>query len=123
MGFLIAGLSFLALIIALLLVLVIRASLFRPKPAEPKKVSAVLVNSEKAVGDLAEMIKCKTISSDRKETEDEAEFERFEALLPKLFPRVMLNALLRSPQTARSSLSGRAKITRRPPFLWRITML
>ena len=97
MGFLIAGLSFLALIIALLLVLVIRASLFRPKPAEPKKVSAVLVNSEKAVGDLAEMIKCKTISSDRKETEDEAEFERFEALLPELFPGVYAKCSLEKP--------------------------
>ena len=52
------------------------------------KGADISVDKEKAVADLAEMLKCKTISDKNHENEDEAEFERFRNHLPRLFPSV-----------------------------------
>lgn len=76
------------LIVALITVLVVRALLFKPKKLEAKTAQTVFVNAEKATADLAEMIKCKTVSDRNPELEDEAEFTKFRTLLPTLFPRV-----------------------------------
>ena len=72
----------------LLLTIIIRALLFVPPKKKEIKPAAVSVNTEKAAHDLAEMIKCKTVSDYDKSNEDEEEFKRFEALLPELFPNV-----------------------------------
>lgn len=77
-----------AFIAVSLVVIVIRAILFVPPKKESEKVAPIIVNTEKAMSDLSEMIKCKTISHIDKSLEDEAEFARFEALLPTLFPAV-----------------------------------
>lgn len=69
-------------------VLLIRAIIFSPEKREMQTVSAVYVNGEKATRDLAEMIKCKTISHRDQSLDDLAEFEKFEKLLPELFPAV-----------------------------------
>ena len=58
---------------------------------EEKDTLCYTVNGEKAAHDLAEMLKCKTVSSVNKEEEDISEFEKFEALLPTLFPNVFAN--------------------------------
>ena len=97
MGFLIAGLSALGVLLLLILILVIRALAFRPEKQEKEKVAPIFVNNEKAVSDLAEMIKCKTVSSENKALEDESEFERFEALLPKLFPKIFEKCSFEKP--------------------------
>ncbi len=76
------------LVVAFLAVIFIRALLFVPKKNETSDVSPVFVNSEKAVADLAEMIRCKTVSHADPTLDDEAEFEKFERLLPTLFPKV-----------------------------------
>ncbi len=75
-------------VVLFLAVIFIRASMFKPAKEEKKPALTVCVNSEKATSDLAEMIKCKTISHRDASLDDEAEFERFEMLLPKLFPAV-----------------------------------
>lgn len=62
--------------------------MFVPKKTELSDVQPIFVNSEKAVSDLSDMIKCKTVSNVDSSLDDEAEFERFEKLLPSLFPRV-----------------------------------
>ena len=77
-----------ALLAAFVGTVIIKAALFNPKKSALSKVDPVFVNTEKAAHDLSEMIKCKTVSDRNKENEDEAEFEKFEALLPTLFPRV-----------------------------------
>ncbi|MBQ7386796.1 MAG: M20/M25/M40 family metallo-hydrolase [Clostridia bacterium] len=85
---LIAGLALLAILALLIVIIVIRAIMFVPKKRPEVKASPVFVNTEKAAGDLAEMIRCKTISSTDKSLEDESEFLKFERLLPTLFPKV-----------------------------------
>ncbi len=97
MPWLISG-SVLALaLIIFLAVLLIRTIRFKPKKTEREKVAPIFVNSEKAVSDLAEMIKCKTISNVDKAKEDEAEFEKFVELLPKLFPNVFEKCIFDKP--------------------------
>ena len=77
-----------ALLVAFLLVLLIRTAMFRPKKEEIIRSEAVVLDGEKAVSDLAEMIRCRTVSDKERENEDEGEFEKFKALLPTLFPTV-----------------------------------
>ena len=81
-------LSLAALAVAFIITIVVRALLFVPVKRERGKSEPVFVNTEKAAHDLSEMIKCRTVSDRNKENEDESEFEKFEALLPTLFPRV-----------------------------------
>lgn len=82
------GLGILALLLALIAVVVIRTLMFTSKPEPPKKFETISVNEDKAVSDLAEMVRCKTVSDKNKENEDEGEFDKFKALLPKLFPSI-----------------------------------
>ena len=74
--------------IIFLAVVLIRTLMFKPKATEKGTSYPVFVNGEKAVHDLAEMIKCKTISNRDASLDDQAEFDKFEALLPELFPAV-----------------------------------
>ena len=97
MPFLIIGALILMALIALVLTLVIRAVHFVPRKEEREKVAPIFVNNEKAVSDLAEMIKCKTISDNDKSKEDESEFEKFVALLPTLFPLVFEKCTFEQP--------------------------
>ena len=71
-----------------ILTVLIRTLLFRAPATAPRKASPINVDSEKAIADLSEMIKCKTISSKNKDEENEEEFERFKALLPSVFPEI-----------------------------------
>ena len=76
------------IVVIFLAVILIRAAMFKPKKAAQAPVPPVFVNGEKATNDLAEMIKCKTISHADESLDDETEFEKFEKLLPELFPAV-----------------------------------
>ena len=75
-------------LIILIAVVLIRTILFVPKQKLEAGATPVIVNSEKATADLAEMIRCRTVSSMDKSLEDESEFKKFEELLPNLFPNV-----------------------------------
>ena len=76
------------IVVIFLAIILIRALMFKPRAAENKSSYPVFVNGEKAVHDLAEMIKCKTVSNRDASLDDQAEFDKFEALLPQLFPAV-----------------------------------
>ena len=78
----------LAPIVIIVMIAVIRTLAFKPIETESKEYCSFNVDKDKAINDLAEMIKCKTVSSVNKEEEDEAEFDKFKALLPKLFPAI-----------------------------------
>ena len=69
-------------------VVLIRTLMFKPEKIENKSTYPVFVNGEKATHDLGEMIKCKTISHRDASLDDADEFEKFEKLLPELFPGV-----------------------------------
>ncbi len=82
------ALGVLAVLALFVAVILIRTLAFKPKKLEDLETDPVSVDAEKAVADLSEMLKCKTVSYTEKEYEDEAEFEKFEALLTRLFPNV-----------------------------------
>ena len=77
-----------SLIVLFLSVIIARTIMFVPEKKGVSRVAPIAVNGEKAAHDLAEMIKCKTISSSNKNEEDDGEFQKFESLLPTLFPNV-----------------------------------
>lgn len=78
----------LLLILAFLAVLVIRAAMFTPKAEAPADSTPEAVDREKAIRDLQKLIRAKTISYRDKSLEDDAEFEKLEALLPELFSNI-----------------------------------
>lgn len=69
-------------------VLCFRASNFKPGGHEQAAAEEAAVNGEQIIGHLARMIRCKTVSSQDKSLEDEAEFEKFRRLLEELYPGV-----------------------------------
>ncbi len=77
-----------ALLCCLIFVLICRTVAFKPPKIAARMPKSVSFDKEKAVGDLAAMIRCKTVSDPDPAREDAAEFERFAALLPTLFPAV-----------------------------------
>lgn len=77
-----------AALLILVAVLIVRTLRFRPRPTAVGDIAPVAVDTEKTVAALAEMVRCRTVSSTDKTAEDAAEFAKFEALLPRLFPRI-----------------------------------
>ena len=80
--------AILGIVVLFFAVVLIRTAMFKPKPQPPISDEAVEFDREKTVEALAELIKCKTVSYNDKELEDDAEFEKLIALLPKLYPNV-----------------------------------
>ena len=80
--------SVLGALLLFILVLVVRALAYKPKRIAETRAESVFINKERAVETLAELIRCKTVSDRNKENECEAEFEKFKATLPELFPNV-----------------------------------
>ncbi len=77
-----------ALVLVFVAVLLVRTLLFRPKPQPKREREEVTVDNLRAAQTLAEMVRCKTVSDMNKENEDEAEFQKFERLIPSLFPTI-----------------------------------
>ena len=63
-----------------------RTLAFRPKSEARPAPDSVSVDEEKVIADLADMIRCRTVSNLDHSLEDEAEFEKFRALLRERFP-------------------------------------
>lgn len=76
------------IIVGVLLIILVRGLLFKPQKQTQAAAEEIFFDSDKAVDSLCEMIACKTVSYSDASLEDNAEFERFVALLPKLFPKV-----------------------------------
>ncbi len=106
-----------ALLVAFLLVLVIRTLLFVPKGAPAEHPEPVFVNSEEAADTLAEMIRCRTVSSRNKSEECEEEFEKFEKLLFELFPRVCETCKFEKPSDRSLLFRWRGKSDKLPTVL------
>ena len=84
----IIGFSVLLLIIALIVVLLVRTSRFKPREQGAVPPTEVKIDVVKAALDLSEMIRCKTVSHADPLLDDNSEFIKFELLLPKLYPHV-----------------------------------
>ncbi|MBQ7095191.1 MAG: M20/M25/M40 family metallo-hydrolase [Clostridia bacterium] len=87
----------LGLLVLFLAVVLIRTLAFCPLPEREANHAPIDFDKEKAVEDLAAMIRCKTISDQDSSKEDEGEFEKFIALLSERFPLVHKTCSLHRP--------------------------
>lgn len=78
----------LAALALFVVVLLVRTAQFRPRPQEPVQPEPVTLNEEKIVADMADMIRCKTVSHRDSSLVDWEEFRKFRALLQERFPHV-----------------------------------
>ena len=82
------GWIILAAFLLFLAVLLARTLRFRPLPEQKREKEEIRFDEEAAVEALRELVRCKTVSRDDPALEDDAEFEKLIALLPKLYPHV-----------------------------------
>lgn len=78
----------LGLLIVLILVIITRTLLFAPEKKQASVPEKIEFDRDAATENLRELVRCKTVSYYDKELEDDAEFEKLIALLPKLYPSV-----------------------------------
>lgn len=106
-----------ALLVCGIAVMLILALRFKPQVVEEEEIEPIFVNSEKATHDLAEMIKCRTISERDRSLEDEAEFDKFKALLPELFPTVFKKCTQEYPTDRSILLHWKGRKSENPTVL------
>ena len=99
----------LAAALVLIAVVLIRTAAFRPEKSVFPPPMPVVCDREKAIADLADMIRCKTVSDVNPENEDAAEFDKFEKLLAERFPAVYGGCELISPAPRTVLLRWRGK--------------
>lgn len=88
------GKLILILLAALIAVILVRTALFRPKAEKKETFEEIDFDREAALRALAALVLCRTVSSEKHEEEDDAEFEKLIALLPVLYPNVFKTCLL-----------------------------
>lgn len=77
-----------AVVLVFFAVILIRAARFKPKAELTSSLEDVFLDESRIVWDMQEMIRCKTISYNDESLVDQKEFEKFQKLLPKLYPSV-----------------------------------
>ena len=82
------GYIILALIIVFVAVILIRTAMFKPAPQPQESFEPVEFDKDKAVSNLAELVKCRTVSFDDHSKEDDAQFRKLLDMLPDLYPNV-----------------------------------
>lgn len=82
------GIIIAAVLAALVAVVVVRTLQFKPVKQEYPAREEVKFDGDKAIDNLAKLIRCKTISYYGKSLEDDAEFEKLIGMLPELYPNV-----------------------------------
>ncbi|MBR4971338.1 MAG: M20/M25/M40 family metallo-hydrolase, partial [Oscillospiraceae bacterium] len=79
---------FIGIVCAFLAVILVRTLRFTPKPQPSVSEETITYDKEAAIAALAQLVQCKTVSYSDHSLEDDAEFEKLIALLPKLYPTV-----------------------------------
>ena len=82
------GILILVALVVFVAVIAYRTKHFTPKPQPVPSDEVITFDKDGAVNALAELIRCKTVSYVDHSLEDEAEFEKFVAKLPELYPNV-----------------------------------
>ncbi len=77
-----------AIFVLLAMIVLVRTLTFRPKKKEIAEITPITVNENRVTDELAAMIRCRTVSDTDPAREDATEFEKFEKLLPALYPKV-----------------------------------
>ena len=78
----------LSLIAILIAVILIRTALFKPKANAKVSDEVISFDGDKAVENLRELVRCKTVSYRDSSLEDDGEFKKLIAKLPELYPNV-----------------------------------
>jgi len=110
-------LGVLSALIAFIAVIVIRTLRFVPKEPKREDPAPIDYNGDKVISDLSEMIKCRTVSNIDSSLDDESQFERFKALLPRLFPLVYQRCELENVNNRAMLFRWRGKSTENPTVL------
>ena len=84
----IVGIVVLILFAVFLAVILVRAVRFAPERKEKNQITEVSLNREKIIEDMAEMIRCKTVSYTEEELICWEEFTKFEQVLQERFPLI-----------------------------------
>lgn len=82
------GWILLGIVLLFILVLIVRTLRFKPLAQPPVAEAPVSLDHDKIVQDMADMIRCATVSYPEEERIDRREFAKFEALLAERFPRI-----------------------------------
>lgn len=90
------GYIILALFAILIAVVLLRTLTFKPKALPTAKEEIIPLDRDKIVSDMAEMIRCKTVSNRDESLVDRAEFAKFEVLLRKRFPIIHQKCTLKN---------------------------
>lgn len=80
------GWILLGLLLLLVIVLAVRTLRFTAPAPQAYPPAAAEADAQRAAQALSALVRCKTVSHQGREDDDEAEFARLEALLPTLFP-------------------------------------
>jgi len=78
----------LGLLIVFLAIILARTLAFKPPVVEAPLIVEVPVDGDKTAANLAQMIRCKTVSSLDESMVDKAAFEEFPRLLEQMYPKV-----------------------------------
>ena len=78
----------LTVLVLLIGVILVRTFNFKPKPAIETEDIEIIVKKEKAIDNLQQLIRCKTVSYRDSSLEDDGEFKKLIDLLPRLYPNV-----------------------------------
>ena len=76
------------ILLVFIAVILARTLMFTPKEAPCTDVEEIEFDGDAAIGALAELVKCKTVSYYDSSLEDDAEFEKLIGKLPELYPHV-----------------------------------
>ena len=82
------GYLILAAVLVFVAVIAVRTANFKPKPQPKISDEEITFDKDGAAAALAELIRCKTVSYVDHDLEDAAEFDKFIAKLPELYPHV-----------------------------------
>lgn len=77
-----------ALLIIFLAVIIFRALAFKPKDQPDVQSNEERFDEERAVDNLCQLVRCKTVSYRDSSLEDDSEFEKLISMLPRLYPNV-----------------------------------
>ena len=83
-----------AALLTLIAIIIIRTLRFKPGEGVETDTDTIDISEDEVVSRLVELVKCKTVSNEDPTLEDDAEFEKFYALLPSLYPNVYAKCTL-----------------------------
>lgn len=76
------------LVLVFLTTLLVRAALYQPKEEPVPSAETILINENKIIHDMQQLIRCRTVSYEKEELIDQKEFKKFQELLPILYPNI-----------------------------------